>query len=38
MAMRVSNYTQTVENRGPKTTHCCYDRGRSLSRDVGLIY
>jgi len=38
MAMRVSNYTQTVKNRGLKMTHCCYDRDRSLSKDVSLIY
>jgi len=36
--MGVSNYTSTVKDEGLKMTHCCYDRGRSLSRYVGLIY
>jgi len=36
--MGVSNYTQTVKNKGLKMTHYCYNRGRSLSKDVGLIY
>jgi len=38
MAMGISYYTQIVKNGGPKTTHDCYDRGRSLSRDVGRIH
>ncbi len=38
MELGVSHCTQIVQIGGTKTTHSCYDRGRSQSRERDLIY